>query len=183
MARVSQYSTHNVLYSKIFYFYWERKSINTSTIMKYTTEITIALPREEVIKKMDNPENMKHWQRGLLDYKVLQGNPGQPGATMELKYQMGKRSMDLTETIIENNFPETFHATYDTKGVHNIQKNFFKVIDGENTLWVSESEFQFAGFGMKLMGWLMPGAFKKQSKKYMEDFKNFAEQGISVLES
>lgn len=183
MVRVSQSSTHNVSYSKIFYFYRERKSINTYTIMKYITEITIALPREEVIKKMDNPENMKHWQRGLLDYEILQGTPGEPGATMELKYQMGKRNMVLTETIIENNFPETFHATYDTNGVHNIQKNFFKEIDDKTTQWVSESEFQFSGIGMKLMGWLMPGAFKKQSKKYMEDFKNFAEQGISVLES
>jgi len=28
----------------------------------------------------------------------------------------------------------------------------------------------------------MPGAFKKQSLKYLKDFKNFAEQGTSVSE-
>ena len=46
--------------------------------------------------------------------------------------------------------------------------------------WVSESEFQFQGFGMKLFGFLMPGAFKKQSQKYLNDFKNFVENGTSV---
>ncbi|WP_318345831.1 SRPBCC family protein [Flagellimonas baculiformis] len=149
--------------------------------MKYTTEIVVDVPRDEFIKKMDSPENMKHWQRGLVAYEQLSQNPGQEGARMSLSYQMGKREMELVETIIKRNLPEEMHATYDTKGVHNIQKNYFKEEDGK-TRWISESEFQFSGLGMKLMGFLMPGAFKKQSLKYMEDFKSFAEKGISVLD-
>ncbi len=53
---------------------------------------------------MDNHENMKHWQRGLIGYELLEGTPGQPGAKMKLEYQMGKRHMVMTETIIENKF-------------------------------------------------------------------------------
>ncbi len=151
--------------------------------MKYTTEIIIDLPREEVIRKLDNPENMKKWQRGLVNYKVLDGIPGKEGSTMELVYKMGKRDVVLTETITKNEFPSEFHAKYDTKSVHNVQRNFFHEIEKNQTRWVSESEFQFAGFGMKLMGFLMPGAFKKQSLKYLKDFKNFAEKGISVSEA
>ena len=150
--------------------------------MKYSTEIIIDLPREEVIRKLDNAENMKHWQHGLVNYKLLEGIPGKEGATMELEYQMGKRNMVLTETITKNQFPSEFHAKYDTKSVHNIQRNFFYEIAPNQTKWVSESEFKFAGFGMKLMGFLMPGAFKKQSLKYLKDFKNFAEHGTSVSE-
>ncbi|MEO2058942.1 MAG: SRPBCC family protein, partial [Mesonia sp.] len=45
---------------------------------------------------------------------------------------------------------------------------------------ISESEFQFSSFAMKVMGFLMPGAFKKQSLKYMKDFKAFVEDGKSV---
>lgn len=150
--------------------------------MKYTTEIVIDLPREEFIKKMDNPENMKHWQRGLIKYEHLSQNPGQEGARMSLSYKMGKREMEMVETIIKRNLPKEMHTTYDTKGVHNIQKNYFREEDGK-TRWISESEFQFSGFGMKLMGILMPSAFKKQSLKYMQDFKNFAEKGISVMDS
>ncbi|MBW8200487.1 SRPBCC family protein [Flagellimonas abyssi] len=150
--------------------------------MKYTTEIVVDVPREEFIKKMDDPDNMKHWQQGLIGYEQLSASPGQEGSRMSLSYEMGKRKMDLVETIIKKNLPEEIHMTYETKGVHNIQKNYFKEED-EKTRWVSESEFQFSGFGMKLMGFLMPGAFKKQSLKYMQDFKAFAENGTSVLNS
>lgn len=150
--------------------------------MKYTTEIIIDLPREQVIEKLNNPENMKHWQRGLIGYELLEGTPGTKGAQMKLDYVMGKRKMSMTETIIENNFPSEFHATYDANGVHNIQKNYFIEWEGDKTRWLSESEFQFGSFGMKVMGWLMPGAFKKQSLKYLKDFKNFAETGASVAE-
>jgi len=150
--------------------------------MKYTTEIVVDVPREEFIKKMDDAENMKHWQRGLIGYEQLSTTPGEEGSRMSLSYEMGKRKMDMVETIIKKNHPEELHMTYDTKGVHNIQKNFFKD-EGDKTRWISESEFQFSGFMMKLMGLLMPGAFKKQSLKYMQDFKAFAEKGESVLNS
>jgi len=149
--------------------------------MKYTTEITIDLARDEFIKKLDNPDNMQHWMRGLLSHKLISGKPGHEGATMNMKFKRGKGEMEMVETILKRNFPEEFHATYDTKGVHNIQRNFFKEENGKTT-WISESEFQFSGFGMKLISFLMPRAFKKQSMKYAQDFKNFAEKGISVTD-
>lgn len=150
--------------------------------MKYTTEIIVDLPRSEFIEKLDNPDNMKHWMRGLQSYEVLSGEPGKEGARMNMKFKMGKRDMEMVETIIKRNMPEEFHATYDAKGVHNIQKNYFHEVGENQTKWVSESEFQFAGLGMKAMAFLMPGAFKKQSMKYAQDFKNFAENGVSVAD-
>lgn len=148
--------------------------------MKYTTEITIDLPREEVIKKLDNPDNMKHWQRGLISVEHLDGIPGKVGAKMKLRYKLGQRDMELIETITKTNFPETLHANYDAKNVHNIQRNYFEELISGKTKWRSESEFYFSGFMMKMMSLLMPGAFKKQSLKYMQDFKAFAENGTSV---
>ena len=151
--------------------------------MKYTTEITVEVPRPEFIEKMDSITNLKHWQQGLISYNPISGPPGQERSKMELSYRMGKRNLVLVETIMKKDLPGELHATYDTKGVHNIQKNYFKDIDGKSTLWISESEFQFSGFMMKAMGFLMPGAFKKQSVKYMQDFKTFAEDGISVTQN
>jgi len=149
--------------------------------MKYIVQIQIALPRDEVIKKLDNPDNMKHWQRGLIGFTLLEGTPGEVGSTMELNYLMGKRKMTMIETITKNDFPNEFHATYHTQGVLNFQENYFRENDYGTTEWISHSEFQFKGFGMKLVGWLFPSAFKKQSLKYLTDFKNFAEKGTSVL--
>lgn len=150
--------------------------------MKYTTEVVIDLSRPEFLKKLDSEENMKHWMRGLVSTEHLSGTPGSEGARTNMKFSMGKRDMEMVETIIKKNLPEEMHMTYDAKGVHNIQKNYFKEENGK-TRWISESEFQFEGFGMKLMAFLMPSAFKKQSKKYADDFKNFAEKGISVLDN
>ncbi|MBT8302928.1 MAG: SRPBCC family protein [Bacteroidia bacterium] len=151
--------------------------------MKYSTEITLDLPREDVIKKLDNVDNMKHWQRGLVSAEHLEGIPGKVGAKMRLRYKMGKRDMELIETITKQDFPKEFHAYYDTPGVHNIQENYFEELPNGQTKWTSHSEFQFSSFMMKLMGFLMPGMFKKQSKKYLNDFKAFAEKGTSVADA
>ena len=150
--------------------------------MKYTNQITINIPRQEFLEKLTNPENMKHWQRGFVKHEHISGNPGQEGAQMSLDYKMGKREFTMVETILKQNFPDELHTTYDTEGVVNIQHNFFEDKEGK-TIWKSDNEFKFSGLGMKLMGFLMPGAFKKQSMKYLEDFKSFAENGTSVLDS
>ena len=38
--------------------------------MKYSCEIIVNVPREVLIKKLDNVENMKYWQRGLISYEI-----------------------------------------------------------------------------------------------------------------
>ncbi|WP_338730948.1 SRPBCC family protein [Mangrovimonas cancribranchiae] len=151
--------------------------------MKYQVEVVVACPIDEFIKKFDNMSNMKHWQRGLTSYEFLSGNPGEVGSKTKLIYTMGKRQMVLIETITKKQLPNEFHATYDTKGMHNVQENFFKETEDGQTKWVSKSEFIPTKFTYRLMTLLMPGAFKKQSKQYMMDFKRFVEKGISVTEN
>ncbi|HMR44255.1 MAG TPA: SRPBCC family protein [Saprospiraceae bacterium] len=143
--------------------------------MKYQTEIEINLPVEKVIELFDNPDNMKHWMAGLQSFEHLSGTPGQPGSKSRLRFKMGSRDMELIETVTKRNLPEEFTGTYETKGVFNIVKNTFVALPGGKTKYITESEFQFQSFPMKVMGWLMPGAFKKQSLKYQQDFKTFAE--------
>lgn len=81
----------------------------------------------------------------------------------------------MDETLKVVNLPEEYTTTYEAKGVYNVVKTFFKKVSDETTECITEHEFQFKGF-MKVIGFLMPGAFKKQSKKYLEDFKHFAEE-------
>jgi len=143
--------------------------------MKYTNTIQIDLPRENVVEILNNAENMKYWMKDLISYKILSDNPDRVGAQMELQYLMGKRNCTMIETITEINFPEKFSATYETKGVWNSVQNTFTENPDGTTQWLSDSEFRFSGF-MKLMSWFMPTSmFKKQSCKYLDDFKKFAE--------
>ena len=88
--------------------------------------------------------------------------------------------MEIIETITKSDFPNEFHATYTTKGMNNIQKNYFTETPEGHTRWTSVNEFSPLSFSMRIMLFLMPRAFKKQSIKYMQDFKNFVENGTSV---
>jgi len=142
--------------------------------MRYTTAITINLPRNRVIDLFDNSDNIKKWQPELIKFEHLSGTPGQNGAKTKMLYNMGGRETEMVETIVERNFPDSFSATYETKGVKNMLENEFIALDENTTKWKMISEFSFSGF-YKLMGLLMPGAFKKQSLKTMNQFKNFAE--------
>lgn len=142
--------------------------------MKYSNEIEINLPRKKVIELFDNTDNMAKWQEGFVSFVPINGKPGEEGSTAELKYKMGKREVEMIETIIKRNFPDEFHCTYEAKSVYNEVGNIF-IDEGDSTRWVSDNVFQFSGF-MKLFAFFMPGAFKKQSFKYMKDFKTFAEK-------
>lgn len=143
--------------------------------MKYTIRIEINLPREKVVSLFLDPDKLHKWQPGFRSYERIAGEAGEVGARARLRYEMGGRDTEMIETVTEGALPEAYHAQYETDGVLNIQENYFNEIASETTEWVSVSEFRFSGFPMKLMGWLMPGAFKKQSEKFMENFKEFAE--------
>lgn len=143
--------------------------------MKYISEIEINKPIDKVIELFDNPDYLKEWMDGLQSFEPLSGIPGQPGAKSRLKFKMGKREIEMIETITVRKLPEEFSGTYEAKGVFNIVKNFFHPINENKTKYITEQEFVFRGF-MKIIAAVMPGAFKKQTMKTQVDFKNFVEK-------
>jgi len=148
--------------------------------MLYTTEIIVKVHLDVFVKKMNNIDNLKHWQRGLQSTEHLSGNPGDLGSKLKLNFKYDKRRMEIIETITKSDFPNEFCATYATKGMNNIQTNYFSETSDGFTKWTAINEFTPLNFPMRIMLFLMPKAFKKQSLKYMQDFKNFAENGTSV---
>ena len=142
--------------------------------MNYTVEIEIDLPRARVIELFDNPDNLPKWQPELVSFEHISGERGTPGAKSRLLYKVGKREFDMIETITVRKLPDEFSGTYETHDALNTVKNRFIETGPGKTKWISENEFQCKGF-MKILAFLMPGMFKKQSWKYMEQFKAFAE--------
>lgn len=143
--------------------------------MKYSVEITIDLSRTRVIELFDNPDNLKEWQPGLISFENISGDPGKVGTKSKLLYKIGKREIEMIETITVNNLPDEFSGTFKAKGVYNEVRNYFHESGENQTLWVSENLFETKGF-MRLLVFFMPGSFKKQSYKYLEYFKEFAEK-------
>lgn len=147
--------------------------------MKYTEEIIIDSPREKVIALYDNPDYYPDWMAGLQKFEVLEGEANQPGSKSMYKFKMGKREMEMTETITKRDLPDEIERQYVSKGVLNIQKTRFEKVGENKTRLLTEDEFQFNGILMKLIAFLMPGTFKKQTRKYLADFKDFVESDHS----
>jgi hypothetical protein len=142
--------------------------------MRYTVEIELNIDRPKVISLFNNPENIPKWQPDLISFQHLSGDHGMPGSRSKLIYKMGKRKIEMIETITKNDLPNELAGTYEAKGVFNIISNRFLESSENNTKWVSENEFQFKGF-MKLMGFFMKNAFPKQTLTFMKQFKEYAE--------
>ncbi len=142
--------------------------------MKYTQEIEIDLPRERVLELFVDTDNLPKWQEGFVSMTPRSGQPGHPGAVSDMVYQMGKRRIEMTETVTRRDLPDHLDGIYEAKGVKNWIYNQFEDVGGAKTRWISTNEFQFGGM-MKVIGFLMPGAFRKQSMKYMVMFKDWAE--------
>lgn len=144
--------------------------------MQYKLETTINKPINEVVKLFDSVDNLYKWMEGLEKFEHISGKPGEVGAKSRLTFQMGKRKMVMIETIQKKDLPREFTGSYEAKGVYNIVRNKFEKISENQTKYINENEFMFDSFFMKLFGIIAPGLFKKQSMKYLNDFKKFAEE-------
>lgn len=142
--------------------------------IKYKNEIVIDAPREKVIKLFMNPSKIDKWQPGFISLKPISGKAGEEGSKSLLRYKMGKREIEMTETITNVNLPNEFTGTYEAKGVFNKVENYFEELSDNQTKYWTTNEFQLKGF-MKIIGFLFPGSFKKQSQKYLVMFKEFVE--------
>jgi carbon monoxide dehydrogenase subunit G len=160
--------------------------------MKYTVSIEIALPREQVARLLADPAHLPKWLRGMVLHEPLNGMHGQVGTESRVVLQTGKQQMECTETITRRE-PADLHEIPSDAIVH-FEREIVatgmwsaareRLIEAgpEQTLWESENEYRFKGLLMRLVGFLMPGVFRKQSRQHMQDFKAFAEQGTDVRE-
>ena len=143
--------------------------------MKYKVEVDINLPRERVLELFDNQENLKNWLDGMQSFEHLSGEAGKEGAKSLYKFKMGKREVEIIETVTKRNLPEEFSGHFESDAMWNGVQNFFYENNDNSTRWVAENEFKGTNFMMKMMLFLMPGAFKKRSLRHMKAFKSWAE--------
>lgn len=142
--------------------------------MKYTTEININKPIHEVIALFDNVDNLYNWMDGLQSFEGISGTPGEQGAKSKLKFKMGKREMEMVETILVKNLPEQFKVAFEMNGGYNTVSQRFEKVSDSVTRNIVESEFNFKGI-MKYLAPLLKFMFKAQSLKYQVAFKKFVE--------
>ena len=149
--------------------------------MKFNCSVEINLPVDKVVELFDNPDNLKEWQDGFVSFEHLSGTAGQPGAKSRIIYKMGRREMELIETITVRDLPREFSGVYEHESMDNTMKNYFIELGPERTRLDAEVEYtEFRGFMVKIMAFLFPGMFKKQVQKWMNQFRDFAERTDKV---
>lgn len=143
--------------------------------MKYFNEISINLPREEVISLFRNTDNFPKWQEGFKSFEQLGGRADEEGSTSRMVYAGRKGDLVIRATVIKNAFPEAFIVVYKSRGVYNKVTNQFSEPEKGQTRWEMINYFQFRGM-MALMAPFMKSAFSSNTILNMERFKIFAEQ-------
>lgn len=151
--------------------------------LRYSTEVTVARSRDDVIAIVKDPSQAPHWMEGFVSAEPTEGEPWATGSKSKLTFKMGKRDMVMEETILANSLPDGYHVEYTTDGVRNEIENRFIAVSDNETRWEMDNVFEFGGFMMKVMGTLMPFMFKKQTATYAQNFKAYAEDGTSVAKS
>ena len=143
--------------------------------MKYTISNTINKPMAEVVDKFRDPEGVKHWMEGLQKIEHISGTSGEVGAKSDFYFLHKKKEMKISETILEQNFPNQIKFAYQSQMGYNEVEMLFEKISDNSVQQTNNSYFELKGF-MKVMGFLMKGMFKKQSLSYMTAFKHYVEQ-------
>lgn len=146
--------------------------------MNYTVETRIEKPMDEVVRLYNDPSYYATWMPGIQRYRITAGRYREAGSKAIFSFKMEGREFNIEETVLKNEGNKIV-AEYLAKGTRNTQTTMFVEIDAESTRYTVNESFHLKGF-MKVIGLLMPGAFKKQTQRFVTAFKNFAEQyGIS----
>ena len=144
--------------------------------MRYQIELEIAQPRERVIELFLDPQNLAVWQPGFVSIEQIgDGGPRQVGTKSRQIHKMGRREVEVIETITAHDYPDTFSAVYESQGIwHHIENRFIDV-NGQKTKWILDTDFKCTSIVLRLMTAILPGLFKKQMRSFMNSFKEFAE--------
>jgi len=147
--------------------------------MKYGSSLIINAPIAHVVDVWNNPDNYKHWQDGFQSIELLEGTANTVGAKSKILFKQGKGQMELFETILSIDLPHEKSGLYEHIHMTNVNTTKFKDLGNETTEYITEGEYtKFNGIIPKIMSVLFKGMFKKQSHKWMVQFKDYAEKSF-----
>jgi len=145
--------------------------------MKFTCSVVILKPLKDTIAIWSNPDLLKEWQDGFLSLELIEGDAEQAGSKSRMLYKLGRGQMEIIETILLSDLPREMKGLYEHKSMTNTMHNKFKAISEHACQWSAEIHYtKFNGLMPKLMSKLIPGMFKKQTQKWMNQFSSFAEK-------
>ncbi len=143
--------------------------------MKFKLELPINKSRIEVWKFFTDPDNAKQWQTSLTNIETVQGMPGQPGAEVKWTYLENEREFSIVEKVLQCEEPSRFESLFENKFASNTVRNEFIEQSDNETLWITETNYQFKTLLMKIAGPLLKKNYVTRSQRDMERLKEIIE--------
>jgi len=143
--------------------------------VKFSCKVEIEAPRELAASIFAVPENKRHWHDEFVNHELLEGSPATPGSVTKLQF----KKFILIETVVSNSLPDEFTGEYLAEGIcWNSMTNRFVDLGNDRTRYEVDIEYKFIGRIVKFMAWIMPGMFKNQVQKTLDQFKQHVESQV-----
>ncbi|MDO6812139.1 SRPBCC family protein [Tenacibaculum soleae] len=145
------------------------------TEVKYTVEIEVDKPIEEVFKKFEDTDLMKQWLPDVKSIEILEEKPGKVGSTYTMVVENNGQEIKMIEKITAYipNKKITFQFHSDQM-VKTDDYNF--IANGNTTKIVQNCGVNSKSYMSACMFPYFKGTFKSLSLNYMNQFKKIAEK-------
>ena len=148
--------------------------------MKFSASVDIDLPRDKVAALFADPKHLKDYHPGFIRKELVSGTPGEKGTVSIMYYQFRKHEMELKETVLSNDLPNSFNGLYEHKHMDNTMQSTFVALNDHQTRYTADIHYTRIAWVMpRLMTIVFPNMFKKQTQKWLYSFKEFAERSTS----
>jgi uncharacterized protein YndB with AHSA1/START domain len=144
--------------------------------MKYNIELIIDKSRQQVWQAFNDTERLKDWQTSLSVIELISGTPGHPGVEYRLTFDEKGREYSLVERILSCQEPESLLQSYENKFSVNTVKNSFLEQGKDQTIWVTETEYNFKTLLMKILGPVYKKNLVARTQRDMAQFKEMVER-------
>lgn len=142
--------------------------------MKFTAEVEIAKPIEELIVLIQDPNNTLQWLEGLRSVKHISGEERQAGAVSKVVFDSAAGRLHIKETVISNKLPEEYIMCYEGPGYTSYSNYCFEKISSDAAKFTMIQQVELRG-ALKLAKGLVKGKMGQQLERSAQSFKRFAE--------
>ncbi|MDT7782499.1 MAG: hypothetical protein QOF58_918 [Pseudonocardiales bacterium] len=137
--------------------------------MKFTKEIVLNKPIEQVRVLTSDPEHLLHWQPDLVSITPHSQTPGAAGSTATLTY----KKFRFEETVLAATADERI-SRYESRGMVHTIANRYSAIDDQHTLMVSENEIRTPVL-LRLFHRRINKVLQEESERGLANFKAYVD--------
>ena len=147
--------------------------------LSYYEEIIINSDIQNVIDLHEDPNYLEHYMNGFISFKTVQGESRKTGSISEISIVFNSnesvtRKIVMKEKVLSNNLPNEKVIQLNTGSVNNLITYRFVKLGKDKTQFFRTHEYEFNTY-MKVYSFFMSRKIKRESYKYLKNFKNFVE--------